>query len=141
MRYKAIFSILLIVIISGCNKDKFGSKPTLKFKSVNTHVLTNGQQLEFTLSFTDGEGDLAGSMYVEKYVPYCPESNFNEMDSIPKFPTSKNQKGDLVVTYPYENISPRCQVNDTAVFRFAISDTKNNTSDTVTSPPIIIIYQ
>jgi len=97
--------------------------------------------LEFTLSFTDGTGNLAGSMYVEENVPTCPGSNFTEMDSIPKFPTSKNQKGDLVVTYPYENIAPKCQQSDTAVFRFAISNKENHTSDTVSSPPIIIIYQ
>jgi len=141
MRYTILFSIFLFAELTGCNKDKFGSTPTLKFKSVNTTVLTNGQQLEFTLSFTDGSGNLASSMYVEELVPTCPASSFNEMDSIPTFPSSKNQKGDLVVTYPYENISPKCQQNDTAVFRFAISNKANHTSDTVSSPPIIIIYQ
>jgi hypothetical protein len=80
-------------------------------------------------------------MYVEENVPTCATSSFTEMDSIPKFPTSKNQKGDLVVTYPYENIAPKCQQNDTAVFRFAISNKENHTSDTVSSPPIIIIFQ
>lgn len=141
MRYTILFSIFLFAILPGCNKDKFGSKPVLKFKSVNTRVLTTGQQLEFTLSFTDGTGNLSGSMYVEENVPTCPTSSFSEMDSIPKFPTSKNQKGDLVVTYPYENIAPKCQQNDTAVFRFAISNKENHTSDTVSSPPIIIIFQ
>jgi hypothetical protein len=141
MRYTILFSIFLFWMLAGCTKDKFGSKPTLKFKSVNTTVLTNGQQLEFTLSFTDGTGNLASSMYVEEMVPTCAASNFAEMDSIPKFPSSKNQKGDLVVSYPYENIAPKCQQADTAVFRFAISNKENHTSDTVSSPPIIILYQ
>lgn len=140
MRYTVLFSIILFVILSGCKKDQFGSKPTLTFKSVNTKVLTNGQQIEFTLSFTDGEGDLAGSMYIEKYEPTCIDSRFTEQDSIPVFPTSKNEKGDFLVTYPYVNISPRCQRNDTAVFRFAIKDKANHVSDTVSSPPIVIIY-
>ncbi|HXR84965.1 MAG TPA: hypothetical protein VN722_11680 [Hanamia sp.] len=141
MRYTLLFSIFLFVLLMGCTKDKFGPKPTLKFKSVNTRVLTNGQQIEFTLSFTDASGNLAGSMYVEENVPGCPGSSFNEMDTIPAFPTSKNQKGELVVTYPYTFIAPKCQANDTATFRFAISDMENHTSDTVSSPPIIIIYQ
>jgi hypothetical protein len=63
------------------------------------------------------------------------------MDTIPTFPSSKNQKGELVITYPYTFIAPKCQTNDTATFRFAISDIENHTSDTVSSPPIIIIYQ
>ncbi|HSV11930.1 MAG TPA: hypothetical protein VLI68_14240 [Hanamia sp.] len=141
MRYTILFSIFLFAILTGCNKDKFGSKPTLKFKSVNTTVLTNGQQLQMTLSFTDGSGSLAGSMFVERYVANCPASTLSEMDSIPKFPSSKNQKGDLVISYDYVNIEPQCQQNDTAVFRFAISNKDNHTSDTVSSPPIIILYQ
>ncbi|MEO8820809.1 MAG: hypothetical protein ABI267_02735 [Ginsengibacter sp.] len=141
MRYAVLFSIILFVIFSSCKKDKFDSKPSLTFKSVNTKVLTNGQQIQFTLSFTDGEGDLAGSMYIEKYEPTCVGSSFAETDSIPAFPTSKNEKGDFLVTYPYVNIAPQCQRNDTAIFRFAIKDKANHVSDTVSSPPIVIIYQ
>lgn len=147
MRYTILFSIFLFALLMGCTKDKFGSKPTLTFKSVNTTVLPPGQLIEFTLSFADKEGNLAGSIYVEKDEPTCPASSFNETDSIPSFPTSKNEKGEITVTYgnnastSYSNIAPQCQRNDTAVFRFAIKDKANNISDTVSSPPIIIIYQ
>jgi hypothetical protein len=147
MRYSILFSIFLFVLFTGCSKDKFGSNPSLKFKSVNTSVLPPGQLIVFTLSFTDKEGDLAGSIYVEKKEPTCDLSSFTEMDSIPSFPTSKNEKGEITVTYgnnagtSYSDISPKCGRNDTAVFRFAIKDKENHLSDTVSSPPIIIISQ
>jgi len=147
MRYTILFSIFLFTLLTGCTKDKFGSKPTLTFKSVSTRVLPPGQLIQFTLSFTDKEGDLAGSVYVEKNEPTCAASSFSETDSIPTFPASKNEKGEITVTYgnngptTFSNISPQCQRNDTAVFRFAIKDKANNVSDTVSSPPIIIIYQ
>jgi hypothetical protein len=147
MRYTILFSIFLFAILSGCKKNKFESKPSLKFKSVSTTVLPTGSLIQFTLSFTDAEGDLASSMYVEKIEPSCTFSNFNEMDSIPSFPTSKNEQGDITVTFgnnysdpAYSNISAQCDRNDTAVFRFAISDKANHTSDTVSSPPIIILH-
>jgi hypothetical protein len=141
MRYTVLFSILLFAILTGCKKDKFESTPSLKFKSVNTRVLQNGQAIQFTLSFTDAEGDLNDSLYIEKIEPTCFNSNFTDHYDIPKFPTSKNEKGDILVTFDYAYISPQCQRNDTAVFRFAIKDKANHMSDTVSSPPIIIVYQ
>ncbi len=141
MRYTVLFSILLFAIVMGCSKDKFKSTPSLKFKSVNTRVLQNGQAIQFTLSFTDAEGDLNDSLYIEKMEPTCAGSNFTDRYVIPEFPTSKNEKGDLIVTFDYSYISPKCERNDTAVFRFAIKDKANHLSDTVSSPPIILVYQ
>lgn len=147
MRYTILFSIFLFAILVGCKKNKFESKPSLKFKSVSTRILPTGSLIQFTLSFTDAEGDLASSMYIEKIEPTCPGSSFNEMDSIPSFPTSKNEQGDITVTFgnnysdpAFVNISAQCDRNDTAVFRFAISDKANHVSDTVSSPPIIILH-
>ena len=145
MRYTVLFSILILFTTS-CTKDKFSSTPSLKFKSVNTTELHNQQLLTFTLSFTDAEGDVSGSVYIEKNEPTCSLSSFTEWDSIPFFPTTKNQKGEIVLTFgnnagtSLEDISPQCQRNDTAVFRFALKDKANHVSDTVSSPPIIIYY-
>jgi len=147
MRHAVLFTILLCVIFTSCNKDKFNSTPSLKFKSVSSTVLPPGQLIQFTLSFTDAEGDLSDSIFIQKTEPTCALSNVPFYQIIPTFPTSKNEKGDIVVTFgnnastSYPNISAQCQRNDTAVFRFAIKDKANHLSDTVSSPPIIIIFQ
>jgi len=146
MRNTVLFSILLLAILSGCQKDKYKTTPSLTFKSVSSTEVPKGSIVKFTLTFTDAEGDVSGSVYIEKNEPSCTLSSFTEMDSIPSFPTTKNQKGDLVITFgnnagsSVEDISPQCQRNDTAVFRFAIKDKANHVSDTVSSPPIIIYY-
>src|SRR5690242_15714367 len=117
MRYTVLFSIFLFAILTGCKKDKFGSKPSLKFKSVNTTVLPPHQLIQFTLTFTDAEGDLNNSIFIEKIEPTCELSNFRDTTSlIPTFPVSKNEKGDLIVTFgnnpndpAYKNIGAQCQ--------------------------------
>lgn len=149
MRYTVLFSILMLAILTGCKKDVYRSTPSLKFKSVSSTRVPPGSLVQFTLSFTDAEGDVDGSIYIEEIAPGCDRSNRNEVDSIPSFPASKNQKGDIVVTIgnnpingAYENFSPQCPPqNDTAVFRFAIKDKANHVSDTVSSPPVILYYQ
>ena len=146
MRNTILFSILLLAILSGCKKDKYKSTPSLTFKSVSSTQVPKGSIVKFTLTFTDAEGDVSGSVYIEKNEPTCSLSSFTEWDSIPSFPTTKNQKGDIVLTFgnnagtSLEDISPQCQRNDTAVFRFALKDKANHVSDTVSSPPIIIYY-
>ena len=140
MRYTVLFSIILFAILTGCKKEKFGSTPSLKFKSVSSTIIPNGYGIQFTLSFTDGEGDLSDSIYIEKVEPNCFDSNFGANFDIPTFPTSKDEQGDILVNLRYIDITPKCDGNDTAVFRFAIRDKANHVSDTVSSPPIIIYH-
>lgn len=142
MRYTILFSILLLLSTS-CNKSKFSNTPSLKFKSVNTTQLHNQQLLSFTLSFTDADGDLTDSIFVQKIVPGCSNSNFKQLYPLPAFPSAKDQQGDIIVTFGYnvsgysDVLANQCQKNDTAVFRFALRDKAKNVSDTVSSPQII----
>ena len=145
MRYTILFSIILFLLCVGCNKDKFQTTPSLKFVKTNTTQLQNQQLIEFTLSFTDAEGDLTDSIFVQEIVPGCPGSNLQGLFPLPLFPTSKNQKGDIKITFGYNvngytSVSPQCPpLNDTATFRFALKDKAQHVSDTVSSP-VIIIY-
>lgn len=144
MRYTNLFSILLLLfVLTGCKKDKFGTRPSIKLKSVNTTQLHSGELLQFVISFTDAEGDISDSVFVQKIEPRCALSNFKQLYGLPAVPRTKNLEGDLIVTFgynqpPYVQIGPRCAQNDTAVFRFALKDKANNVSDTISSPPIII---
>lgn len=145
MRYAILFSIFLLFLSVSCKKSKFSTTPTLKFKSVNTTQLHNQGLITFTLSFTDAEGDLTDSIFVQEVDPTCANSNIEGLFPLPLFPTSKDQKGDLSVTFGYNvsgytSVSPQCPPqNDTATFRFALKDKAQHVSDTVSSP-VIIIY-
>jgi hypothetical protein len=144
MRYTVLFSILLFFILAGCKKDSFKTTPGLSFTKVNTTELLNGQNIQFTLSFTDAEGDIVDSIFVEKIVADCPGSSFDQLYPIPDFPTTKDQKGDIVITFGYNTgfpqVNPQCGRTETAIFRFALNDAAGNTSDTISSPPITIVY-
>lgn len=140
MRYTLLFSILLLILWS-CSKTKFSSTPSLKFKSVNTTQLHPQELLKFTLSFTDAEGDFSdsGSLYVQKIVPNCPNSNGDQVYVLPVFPSTKDQKGEINVSLQYNDIAPQCAPqNDTTVFRFVLKDDARHVSDTASSPTIII---
>lgn len=145
MRYTILFSAILGLIFCGCSKETFDTVPQLKFTSVNTTTLTSGSILQFTVSFTDKEGDVSNRIFVDKKAPECPVNNFEQYFDVPSFPATSNQKGDIVITFGYNvegypNIPPTCSKNETAVFRFVLEDKAGNVSDTISSPPITIVY-
>jgi hypothetical protein len=139
MRNTILFSIFILFLVS-CKKDKYTTVPQIKYKSVNKKELRQGETLLIKLSFTDAEGDLLAdsSLLVQKIVPRCANSTFNQYYRIPDFPTGKNQAGEIVVTFSYNDINPKCNRNDTAVFKFVLRDKEKNKSDTAVSDQIII---
>lgn len=139
MRKTVLFSIV-VLLFAACNKDKYQTTPQLKFKSVNTEILSRDNSLEFTLSFTDAEGDLTDSIFIQKFDPACPATNFDAKYRLPEFPSGKNQAGDIKITFTYNEVPPKCfPRNDTAVFKFVLKDKAQNNSDTAVSPAIVIL--
>ena len=138
--------LLLVTVLLGasiaCNKDKFETKPSFEIKNINTTEIGPGQTLIVTMKYTDAEGDLAGGQIsVQKIVPQCPLSNFTDTNKymIPNdVPVTKNQQGEIDIRFPYININPFCNFNDTATFRFWVRDQNGHTSDTVTTGTIVI---
>lgn len=134
-------------LITGCGKSKFQAKPDLQFKSVNTTELHSQQLLRFTLSFTDKEGDISDSIFVQKLVPACPATSFEQWYPVPSVPETNNMKGQITVSFGYnlsnsgypDVLGPQCGQNDQATFLFALKDLKGNVSDTVSSPVITIL--
>ncbi len=143
MRNVVIISIL-IFFLSACKKDKYTTAPQLKYKSANTTVLNRNQTLKITLSFTDAEGDLSDKIFIQEIVAPCPlhpEGGFIDSSyHLPEFPSGKNQKGEIIITYDYVPLNPKCQRNDTAIFKFVLRDKAQHLSDTAVSEPIVIIY-
>ena len=140
MRKTFLISIFILLLAS-CGKDKFNTTPSLKYESVNNNVFGRNQgDIVFTLSFTDAEGDLTDTLFVVKVEPNCVNSGFTAPYPLPEFPTGKNQSGDIIVTFGYNDISPKCfPRNDTAVFKFVLKDKAQHVSDTAVSEPIVII--
>ena len=65
---------------------------------------------------------------------------------IPPFPASKNQDGDIIVTFGYnagrhiQILRPNASKMILLYFRFALKDKAKHVSDTVSSPKIILYY-
>lgn len=139
-----IISTILLAVIA-CKKDTYTTKPQLTFKSVNGKSFGPNQAIIFSLEFTDKEGDIQDSIWVQKVTRVNGCNNFNDRVKIPSFTPTNNLKGIFEVGYSTGNISgsnytviPTCNKTDTCFFRFWVSDLAKNRSDTVVSTDIII---
>lgn len=146
MKAKISIAFVLAIMMVACKKDKFTTKPQLSFTSVNTEVLSPNQSVIFTLHYTDREGDVQQTLFVQKVTKNCTASDFEAPYQIPQtLPKQANAEGDIQVRFSYGGVpypqikEPACLQNDTCVFRFALSDLEGNTSDTIVSPQLVII--
>ncbi|MCW3106015.1 MAG: hypothetical protein JWQ09_521 [Segetibacter sp.] len=147
MNTKILLTIIALGFLAACSKDKYTSKPQLKFKSVNTKVLSRGQQITFTLEVTDAEGDLQDTIWVQESVKNCSQSGGTAPYRMPDFAATKNLKGDIQICYSYginlgcpDIFEPKCNGrNDSAIYRFWLQDKAKNKSDTAKSDEIVIL--
>ena len=147
MRLIPIF--VFVFLFFCCNKDKYTTKPQLKYKSANITTVSGNQVLLLKLDLTDKEGDFTTLLGVKKTVSGCPGSNFTDSTLFPipeDFIKTKGTHGEVVVTLnKSDRGSNTCSVPgggtrpDTTVFKFWTRDKAGNTSDTALSEQIIIL--
>jgi hypothetical protein len=150
----SLFLSMLIVtgtalLIAGCTKDNYTTKPQLSFKSVNSYNIPRGGLIEFNIEFRDKEGDVSDTLYIQNRTANCPTSDYGAPAAykIPEFPTSSNLKGNFQIVF--ENgtnntgnviyTGNRCNKPDTTIFYFWIKDKAKNTSDTIRTDKAVII--
>lgn len=142
---RQILTFLSIIFIVSCGKDTFQSKPQLTLKSVSSTIIPVGTDLQIRMRLTDKEGDFVDTIWVSKVTTRCVISNFKDslIYRIPDdAPRTRNFDGDVFISFSYPvELQPRCTRPDTAVFSFWMKDKKGNRSDTVKTPPIIILRQ
>ena len=149
MKSTLIISVLLI-FFWGCQKLGYTTSPQLSFQSVNTNFVAKGQNLIFTLGFSDKEGDISDSMSVlwvqRQILSSCKVDSFSYYYPSAYFLDQRFLTGTIEVRFtygisgPYTDIfNPTCEgLNDTCIYRFVLRDRAGNTSDTIESPQIVI---
>lgn len=152
MKTGLLLSSLFVIAFIACSKDKFQTKPQLKFISKNTDEVPQNGTLRVTLEYTDKEGDVDDSIIVvrqrlNKKAPVTlPASPY----PIPKFPAITKGEFEITLTYQFGLIfglspiriagsNPARNEPDTLNLKFVARDKAGNKSDTLTLSNIIVI--
>lgn len=149
MKTKILILLAMPVMFYACKKDTYTTKPQISIKSINSTTLSQGSLLLFEINFTDAEGDIQDTLWVQKISRVCPGTpgaQFISKNKVPDFTPTSNLKGIIEIGYAYNTNIPGyssisgCGLKtDTTYFKFWLRDKAKNTSDTITSPNIILL--
>ena len=149
MKAKILILLALPFVFYGCKKDSFTTKPQISIKSISNKLLHPGDVVLFQINFTDAEGDVSDTLWVQKVSRICPTTfgaQFTSKNKVPDFTPTVNQKGILEVGFGYNTntsgytvISGCGNKNDTTYFKFWLKDKANNISDTISSENIVLL--
>jgi hypothetical protein len=151
MKIKLLLAVLLLIGCVTCSKDTYNTVPSLKFLEVNGTVFSRvpASTVIFKLEFTDKEGDISDTVWMERVslVSACQYLNDTLSYPIPDIGQPHNAKGEFDFTFDYPpvdvspNLSGCTQHDDTCYFRFWMHDQAGHVSDTVQSPNIVLLQQ
>lgn len=149
MKTKLLILFAIPAMFYACKKDTYTTKPQLSIKSINNKTLSPGGLLLFEINFTDKEGDIQDTLWVQKISRTCPTTSgaqFISPNRVPNFSPTPNLKGILEIGYGYNTNVQGYQTiagcgikNDTAYFRFWLKDKAKNVSDTLVTENIVFI--
>ena len=149
MKNRLLLLSALFLLIIGCNKNGFNTKPSIKIKSIDPTVVGINSSMSIELEFTDKEGDISNSIWIQKIrLNKVPVPTIRDSFTLPVPDFPGKSKGFLKLMLDYQNHlvsavnppgAPANPEPDTLIIRMALTDKANNTSDTVSTDKIIII--
>ncbi|MDE3237207.1 MAG: hypothetical protein KGO81_14760 [Bacteroidota bacterium] len=146
MATKISIVLLTCFLIGACKKDQYTTRPQLTLKSVSSTSLHQGDVLNFDIDFTDKEGDIQDSIWIQRISSVCPGTFASIFQyKMPDFSPTKDLKGTISIGFiynvandPYYPYLGSCANKvDTSIFKFWLKDLGGHVSDTITSPKII----
>jgi hypothetical protein len=151
MQKLVLYSILCLIVIAACSKDKFQDAPNVTITEINPTQVPLQSTMSIEMEFTDKQGDPDSVFLFKSRInsvsrPVLPNANLAY--ELPDFP--EKTKGTLKITLRYneELVSaqkapdqpgaPNNKEPDTIVYKIVVKDKGGNVGDTVTTDPLVI---
>ena len=132
--------VLIVLTVIGCSKNS-GGKPSLSLESINTTVQPNDSMrsmFKFSSGGALGNGSF-GSIRIR--LNQLPATNPSGGDTIlTPIPSFSGSNGEFRYALPWQGyLSETAGQNDTVIFKFWVLTADSVSSDTVTSPKVVIL--
>jgi hypothetical protein len=66
MKTKILLSLLVVIFLAACKKDKYNTTPTLTLKSTSKKTIPTNGTFTVQIELTDKEGDISDTLYFKK---------------------------------------------------------------------------
>jgi hypothetical protein len=142
-RFPFMMMAAFLLLALACTKNNNGGKPSISIENITTTV-DSFSNMVVNLKFHTSGATLSGGSFssLRMRLNENPPTNESGSDTItnpiPSFPNE--EQGELNYVLPYVGyLSTGSPENDTLVFKFWAIDVAGHSSDTISSPKIIIL--
>lgn len=142
--------VSVLIVLMACSKDKYQSTPQIKIKSISSDVVTQGSDWNATLTFTDKEGDVDGTVFIRKVrinQRVVAKTLFDTINyKIPDFPAYST--GEITIRIANNDIKSAEQPfslpggglePDSLKIWFRVTDAAGNKSDSISTGTIVVV--
>lgn len=146
MKKSLLLSLFALTVITACKKDSIGTKPVITFKSYSYTPIDNRVGVDITFEVKDGDGDIENSFNWAAI--YDRDSTREPIFTARQMPGIDQHKGtkltaDVILhlgTIDIENDSTNSILKDSVRFVVFVIDNKDNSSDTIKTPKVEVLY-
>ena len=146
MRIISSLLILIILVATSCDKDKFTTIPQVSIESIQPEVVNNGNIITVKGEYTDKEGDVHSALIVYKWyngAVVVRNDTFRYGFEVFDLPP-KTRQADISIDFQYNTSNPNGYVtlpgagvrDTTATLGLLLIDKANNRSAYAESAPI-----
>lgn len=138
-----LYSLLSVVMLSGCKKDDESAAPVIELKDISaTNVVEYNNAIEVTIGYEDHQGDV-GTLDPDEYSLFVADDRFTEQDGYHIDPLTPNLqslhvRGSLLVSLRPLFIMGT-DSTETTRLTFELHDRAGNASNRVTTQEITIV--
>ncbi|HHS95789.1 MAG TPA: hypothetical protein ENJ45_04300 [Phaeodactylibacter sp.] len=163
IRFPFSVFVLLLLIVAACREPPdYPDEPVIEFVGMNKSTMVQGQlnndQLQMTISFTDGDGDLGSNNNEDSTKVYLIDPRYDPpltttvtIPLVPELGTGNGISGEMtfrvfnscciypglpITCEPYEGYP-----TDTIVYSIYIIDRKGNKSNVIQADPVVLLCQ
>lgn len=143
-----LVSVLLLAVIIGigCSKNGAGNKPKISLESINT-VVKPGDSLRALFKLSNASGASNGVFVAIRnrlnQTPLPPADSVGVDTFANTLPGFNASSGEVRFSLFHDFINPSSLINmnDTIIYKFFVLTTGNVSSDTISSPKIVVLYK
>jgi hypothetical protein len=146
MKTKILLSLLVVVFLAACKKDKYNTTPTITLKSTSNKTVAINNVFTVQFELTDKEGDISDTLYFKKIRTNKRVTGTvrdSLMFAIPEVTNIKTSFLNLDLQYQNHLISSTNPGNppqpDTLTLQFYVKDKAKNKSEIISIPDVIVI--
>ncbi|HJT73571.1 MAG TPA: hypothetical protein VJ720_06120 [Chitinophaga sp.] len=147
MKKILFLSLIALTAVTACKKDSIGTKPQISFVSYSTSRVIASDGMDITFEVRDGDGDIENALnFVAIYDVDPTMDTVFEPRPMPDLGAHAggNLKAEVVlhlVGTDFPQIAPNPITKDSVHYLVFVQDNAGNSSDTIVTPKIEVLYQ